>query len=148
MTDSELREWITAATVTEAERAYVHPNGVPLGCTYAEGDRCKTCGEAAAIDLSFCDDHAEGCAAYAIESRVRRARHHLAGEILSLAGEVLAWRGRSKSASPSNPEIPTELRAFIGPHDTARDRLLEEAAQEIERLRLAVSETPENKVTP
>ena len=73
-----------ATVLTDEELKRVHPDGTPLGCAYAEGDTCTSCGRAGEIGVGELDDHADDCPAREIELRHRaalRQMHQAAPEV-------------------------------------------------------------------
>ena len=71
------QELVAACALTADDLRFVHPDGTPIGCTYSEGDKCRTCGGAHMVDLNDWGEHLDGCAAAAVEMRVKPARRAL-----------------------------------------------------------------------
>jgi len=92
VTTEQARAILAAAMPTADDLRLVHSDGTPIGCTYSEGDKCRTCGGAAMVDLNEWGEHLDGCAAAAIEARVKPARRDLAAAAPDIAADLIDAR--------------------------------------------------------
>ena len=103
------QELVAACALTADDLRFVHPDGTPIGCTYSEGDKCRTCGGAHMVDLNDWGEHLDGCAAAAVEMRVKPARRALGAAAEAALLDLIAARERI-AALEAERDAARELR--------------------------------------